>query len=316
MTLIISQASEGFGLQMSDRLVKRSGVPIDQIANKSILYVARDGIVAFSYTGTAFIEQTATDQWLAAKLTGYPYVRVRRPPMLRTGNLPNWLHVGPAMRLLSQELSSAFKSPRMSSDARSMAFEVVAVGWQWWKAQKRYRPILAGMEKPETASQIKHWHERHFGPNFFRASVTPQANCKLVDMETLRLKFKAIRSADDAEAAMVEAIRNASARAASYIGPDCMSILIEHPSNRRARVRYIGAQAQAEITSKSDPKQRIILPAAFSPWLIGPSLTHAPSVMAGESTVEMGGWQVLLEAPKLTGPGVRSFSGSITRPKI
>ena len=87
MTLIISQASEGFGLQVSDRLVNRGGVPIDQIANKSILYVARDGIVAFSYTGIAFIEQTLTDQWLAAKLTRYPYVRVRRPPMLRMGNL-------------------------------------------------------------------------------------------------------------------------------------------------------------------------------------------------------------------------------------
>jgi hypothetical protein len=78
MTQTFSLATAEYVLQVSDRLVTRAKVgasalthvPFDPDANKNIIFRARDGIVAISFSGNAFIRGVPTDRWIAERLYG------------------------------------------------------------------------------------------------------------------------------------------------------------------------------------------------------------------------------------------------------
>lgn len=72
MTLILTHLSAGYpyALQVTDRLVTKGGSPFDPLANKNIVYVARNAIVSIAYTGLAYIDGIPTDVWIAERLVG------------------------------------------------------------------------------------------------------------------------------------------------------------------------------------------------------------------------------------------------------
>src|SRR5260221_2095551 len=126
MTLILSHLSRAFVLQSSDRLVTRlnpgrAPSPFDPLANKTILYLARDAIVAMGYTGPAYIGKLTTDDWIVKTLTG---VDVTQDFGIRTGKVPRLFDIGRAMKFLLEELCSS-EIARQESN-----FELVSVGWQ------------------------------------------------------------------------------------------------------------------------------------------------------------------------------------------
>jgi hypothetical protein len=49
MTLILTYASARYVLQVTDRLVTQGGKIFDPLANKNLIYVARDAIVTVGY---------------------------------------------------------------------------------------------------------------------------------------------------------------------------------------------------------------------------------------------------------------------------
>ena len=74
MTLILNVATPHYVLQVADRLVTRRAAdgfrPFDPLSNKGIVYFAKDGVGAISYTGAAYVGTTPTDRWLTEKLIG------------------------------------------------------------------------------------------------------------------------------------------------------------------------------------------------------------------------------------------------------
>src|SRR6266851_8318629 len=82
MTLILARASKDYVLQVTDRLVTRGNDPFDTLANKNILYAAKNAVVAMAYTGQAFIGDVPTDQWIVETLSGHIFERDRKPPFL------------------------------------------------------------------------------------------------------------------------------------------------------------------------------------------------------------------------------------------
>ena len=68
MTLHLTQISPLYTLQVGDRLV--SGSIHDPLANKNIIYWARDGFFTIGYSGLAYLQGKPTDQWIAEKLWG------------------------------------------------------------------------------------------------------------------------------------------------------------------------------------------------------------------------------------------------------
>jgi hypothetical protein len=60
-------------MQVSDRMVSlagRSPVPFDTLANKTVVYFGRRGIVTIAYTGPAYVREVPTDKWIAQTLSG------------------------------------------------------------------------------------------------------------------------------------------------------------------------------------------------------------------------------------------------------
>jgi hypothetical protein len=60
VTLILTMANRAYVLQVADRLVTRDvgkprREPVDPLANKCVIYVATDALIAISYTGVAFM---------------------------------------------------------------------------------------------------------------------------------------------------------------------------------------------------------------------------------------------------------------------
>jgi len=311
MTLVLSQISHFFVLQVSDRLLTQGKEPFDPIANKNVLYVATNGIISLGYTGVAFLDALPTDQWIVEKLTGMAFDNRSRPGT-RFGCLPKWHSIGLAERALVSGLNTTFAKSAMPPIARRLRFEIQIVGWQWGR-RKRPRAFLAEILKTENASAVELTHyPRHIGRNF-QFALSPEANAKFVDLTALRAALKGIRCADDAERALVRAIGEASAQS-SLVGPNCMSTLLPPPYARMARIRYIGARAYARLVATSDPANERVLPAAFSPWVIGPGVIHAPSILSGTFDICTGGFKVTLEAPEPEG-GISGAMGSILRPR-
>jgi hypothetical protein len=93
MTLILTFASPFYVLQVSDRLVTVSGKEFDAVANKNVIYLARDADATIGYTGRAFVDRVPTDQWIAEKLGGSRAEGERpRKPAIRftVGPIPKW----------------------------------------------------------------------------------------------------------------------------------------------------------------------------------------------------------------------------------
>jgi hypothetical protein len=140
---------------------------------------------------------------------------------------------------------------------------------------------------------------------------TPESNFKLIDIDNLRPRLGQSHNPDETEGILVEAIRSV-AQQTSYVGADCMSILLPPPKYGWARVRFLPSEpAKLEVVSRAGTQS---LSAAFSPWVIGGGLVQGPSVLAGGMALNLGGFRVNLEAPQPTEPGIRMVMSSISRP--
>jgi hypothetical protein len=99
VTLILAQTSRLFALEVSDRLVTRGGSSFDPASNKNVLFLAQDSVVAFGYTGFAYLAGITTDQWITEVLIGEEFERQERPPSLRLGASPlRCAYIGPALQ--------------------------------------------------------------------------------------------------------------------------------------------------------------------------------------------------------------------------
>ncbi|MDP2046001.1 MAG: hypothetical protein Q8L00_07310 [Deltaproteobacteria bacterium] len=143
MTLIISKTSRNYVLQVTDRLVTRSGDSFDPLANKNILFCALNGILSFAYTGHAYIGSTPTDQWLAEKLIGKKLKD--HLPCVECGPIKT-SYIGPAFQTLIEALNIAFTEaiePTLKDDWFKRRFDLCFEGYVWNKNRK-FRTILWG----------------------------------------------------------------------------------------------------------------------------------------------------------------------------
>lgn len=326
MTLILSQVSYEFVLQVSDRLITQDREPVefDPVSNKSILYQAPDAIVSMSYTGIAYLDGRPTDQWFAELISGSsmpPGPHPDSPTMACLGTMPQWLHIGPTIRLITERLTNAFALRHMRRQARRTPFEILIAGWQW-SLRKRPRPVVVSIAKKRSCAEFKIWRsQRHLGPEAL-CVATPDGQLKTSERDSMCDEMRNTRSADEAESVFIKTIRSTSRRS-NLVGPDCMSILIPPPAVGKVRVRYIAHKPRnLALVSRSPPKVLGTLPATFTPWVIGRDLMYAPSLIGGGGRAGLGPFEVVFEGPavpadagKTTGPRLIDAAGGLKRPR-
>ncbi len=327
MTLILSHLCNRFVSQTSDRLVTRirpaaSPVPFDALANKTIIYWASDAIVSMSYTGSAYVGNLPTDDWIVQTLTG---INVSERFGMRTGLLPQWLDIGQATRLLLRELLCT------EIAHNNINFQLVIVGWQWKnggrpaKGRCQSIPMAWGLSKSDSGefeNEVqrlpRHWHWT--GRSFFVAS--PEANLPTADRDEM---FAEIREGpkpgsvmdlvDQIENATVNTIRRVSA-ANPYVGPNCMSVVIAPPHcSAFVRIRFAGFQQHLArlVGSAVAP---MIFPAVYSPWIVGQGMVCKPSVHIGraDSEIRMGPFSIRQEGAAGPEHGLLAATSSQQRP--
>lgn len=290
-------------MQVEDRLVTDvsaggSAKP-DALANKNVIYCSRDAIVCMGYTGPAFIGSLPTDSWIAEKLTG---LRVSDHFGTRIGLLPQWLDIGPAIKLLERELRTSEIATLEHN------FALVVVGWQWKRGRrglKRRRPAVPMawlIHKPhgktfEAVERLpRHWHWS--ADTYLNALPEGKGNLSQSEVKALAEKLRQIPPDPQGrvyEQTIVDAIRTVSARN-QYVGPNCISVLLAPPHLRAfVRVRFFPQERHVarfvgpEFVSPE-------YPAAYSPWIVGQRIVMQPAVFVGQGwEIGMGPFKILLD---------------------
>lgn len=300
-------------LQVSDRLVTRGQQSFDPLANKSILYCANNGILAMAYTGMAFLGHTPTDQWLADVLIGNRLESHLRLPVIGPGPMRS-VDVGQALIKVTEALNNAPVETKLRVHWIAQSFDLLIVGWQW--TARRSRPILASICKDTNSTtfrleyRARYWFYERRGLRFY-VGAAPAGN---IDRPAIRALSDRLvnRQPDEAEMILVEAVRD-TAKRMPQVGPHCMSVLIMPPNVGSARVRYLPLGSPANASLERSDGKTINFPVGYSPWIVGPGLISAPSVLSGGMELVLGPYKVVLEAPSQPGP-VLFYAGGQKRP--
>jgi hypothetical protein len=295
-------------LHVSDRLVTRGQHSFDPLANKSILYCANNGILAMAYTGMAFLGEVATDQWLADVLIGNRVESGPRLPVFSLGPTKS-VDVGRALIKLTEALNNAPVDVKLRAHWIAQSFDVLIVGWQW--TARRRRPIIASICKETNSTTFRlayrerYWFYERRGSRFL-VGAGPAVNFRRAAIQDLCDRL-ANRQPDEAEMMLVGAVRD-TARRIAQVGPHCMSILIMPPNVGSVRIRYLPLGSSANALLGTSEGKTLKVPVAYPPWIVGPNLISAPSVLSGGMELFVGPYTVVLEAPDPPGP-LLSYAG-------
>lgn len=280
MTLVLSVATPVYALHVSDRLVSKAGTPYDPLANKTVVLRATDGLLAFGYTGPAYVEGVPTDTWIAEAVSGEPGagdtgagIRMGTFPVRDVGT-PWCRCVGDCGQTSSSEASPA-RSARSggsgTGNAIARSFARCSGVLHRGSGELRWQQIVP-----------RHIPERK---NVFRMVHT--GNWPLGAAAWQRLLNQVGAAGSDVERVerlLVDAIRDASISklGSGTIGSHCMSVLLRPWQSPHALVRFIPRAAhEAEAFGQ-------VVAVAYSPWMVAPDAIHAPAVHVGGWTCAQG----------------------------
>jgi hypothetical protein len=303
-------------LQVSDRLVTQSSTKFDELANKSIIYCALNGILVISYTGHAFIGNIPTDQWISEILIGRSFLNDEKPPAFGFGKT-KYVHIGPALNIIKESLNKAAINDikdEVKNDWIDRPFYLSIAGWLWGSKGKS-RPIMGWLGKRSGTINFKlsfkprYW----FSGNRFMIGAIPSSNCRKGTLQDL-LNQLPDTSIDDAEQILSDKMIEVSTYN-PVVGPDCMSISIPPPKLAYitpVRVRYI-SKRKAVTELLGEAGQRFVR-VAFTPWLIGPGGFSSPSIVSGKGGMSLGRFEIALDGPQ--DEQIGGLISSLKRPKI
>lgn len=317
MTLHLTRISRRYALQVSDRLV--SGGLHDPLANKNLIYWARDAVVSIGYAGLAYELSSSdcnvpTDEWIAEILWGRPIPRGwdgARPVTFANDKISRWLDIGQSVELLFHELQNSVN--RLPFNRRKLPFELIIVGWQE-KRRRAVHPVIVQIIKPWGNAPFvverpeRGWYlERRIG-----LITTPDGYVSAAELSSLA-KTLSTASPDESENLLVEGIRRVASQNPSTVGPHCMSIFLAPLGVAPIRVRFISDTPHTATFTSQDQSTKREVPVAFSPWIVGPNMFYSPAVRVGCSHVQMGPFEIVLEAPTPK-KGILGYMGALHRP--
>ena len=298
MTLILTLVSRHFVLQVSDRMVSKGGVPIRPASNKTVVFLARDGMATASYTGLAEVNGIATDDWIARRAAGVADWGAQPVAWIMKGKRPRWPDIGTVARSIADDLTMALAG-YTSVEAKSL-LQVVLAGWQWKRSGSHARPVLWQITRDETGSfkAISKYPRHEYRSRFMFAAVPmwPQA-----DLAELRGQLAAGKASDRAGARdlLVETVRAVSKSQPGTVGPHCMSVLLYPPEGEVTFIPHeldtgprplpspfddprLGTTLFVRPVDPGDPLRVAPANAVYNPWLIvGDDLVVAPSLVSG-----------------------------------
>lgn len=294
MTLIFSEVTSRWALQVSDRLLsvsRTSGVQtFDCLSNKTVVLHARDGVASLSYTGLAYLRGIPTDTWIAQRLNGdeFPFEPDRDKFMSRTAmRRKQWPRLSLALNRLADSFTELASTP--SVGLRKTPVLVAVSGWFWYR-RKRPRPFIAIIAPANTGKYGVGWSPRRYGYYFLEMPL-PTGYVTAHERQELDTRLGSLDLPQAAEV-LAETIQTVAGRTET-VGADCMAVSIPHPYSE---TRLITSRFIRNVHAV--PSQPVTTPSfvAYSPWFIGPNQCIAPVQMIGCSlSMQLGIYTISLE---------------------
>lgn len=301
---------------MSDRLLTqpRRRKPFDPVSNKAILYLTTHALVSIAYSRAAYLDQTPTDQWIAEILKGERHA-LNAQGALELGRHRQWPDIDQTIELIRAALESTVRSLESPP-----LVHIIVAGWKWATAEAH--PIVVHILNSEADPSIVEVRplqlpepvEAETGSPLM-LSAAPTDNP--LSPDEFKQLFEELRrtnpSPGDSLRVLVEAIRLAASKQPKVVSQDCMSVYLPPPSAGVAEVTYI---SQTEQRVRIAGRRVHELPAAFSPWIIGPGKSMAPSILVGGlTTTDLGPFTITITAPPVPDEsGIRVVWSSQRRP--
>jgi hypothetical protein len=288
-------------MQVSDRRVSlrtAPPLPFDVLANKTVVYFGRRGIVSISYAGLAYIAGRTTDRWLAETLSG---VDLSVEAALAIGNaISHPFDVGQALEHLRRRATEAYA--REPYRARREITDFQVIGSQWDRRHRRLRPVICNITNQRTRSAPfeklntqRHWDIQKDWCSI--GSGTGQKEAR----EYLRQRFRAsggLISPEHCLDVMVDAVRYIAGLHPDLIGQDCMCVHIQ------------GAQPMVSVSFRpktqyrlSTPSGPIYGPIAFTPYVVARDMVAIPSISANNMLLRTPGVDIKFDGTGLVMPG-------------
>jgi hypothetical protein len=279
MTLNLIGTAYGSVVQVTDRLVTRERPfeKFDPAANKNVIFLARNGLLTIGYTGRAYVGDQPTDRWIARKLALDETLQDDGSGAVHTGfgRPKRWMNIGQAMKHLAEELTRAWRDHNYEIGKMQVfasGFQWPAAGWTWKLGRSRpvIWEIMSRASRPEFGAFPV---ERYFGweRGLVTVAALPRAALSDHSLRSLAGDLALSETPEAIIARMVSAIREASSQH-NVVGPDCMSIHL--PSPRLSRVVTCGYEP-------SEQSEGAAPPFAFTPWVVAPDQTLAPTILNG-----------------------------------
>jgi hypothetical protein len=318
MTLILTAINAACVVQASDRLTtkwraQRFLGEHDPIANKTVIYLAYDGPMVISFSGTAYVGDEPTDDWIARQLAGGALSRM---PDGRTAAFS-------PQRLPTRTFNDACWLLQQAIDAEaafnaSQGLELAIGGWRI-RRHRLVQTLLAIIKTKK--GTLRYGHMR------LRTADFASAFCS-IGVDVVPADVKAARAAHPNQQALLidPATRSAflaemivqTSRSNQAVGSDVVSVEIprwQPDGPRRITIRFT---PQVERSAALVGARVLIsFPAAFWPWIVTPAGVRAPTVSIGDAMVpHFCGWEFVHKAPTATPPqGLLFVESSIQRPK-
>jgi hypothetical protein len=299
MTIILSVVIADYALQVSDRLLtikeatKHSSW--DPESNKSVILLARDGLVDLAYSGQAHIAGARTDGWIAEVLSGQDLgANLSRPKFgLRVGG------AGPD-RFLAAHLAAVAEGLNHAEKAGDLTGKVAIdyVGFRWQNPNDLAWPVFGRITRDPTAGGYrmvmskKRWGWESGRRYLFRATGFSEKPAQTLLRN--RLAKVDVQSKEAVAATLIDILRSLPPDDPT-VGRDCLVTTIQR-SSPHVNIKfapYDFGQISVVFTGRT-----VNVSAGYTPWIVAPELLAAPQVIAGMgSTGHCRGFDFMVEGP-------------------
>lgn len=294
MTLVVSSLCRREVVQTTDRLVTVASKPVDPLANKNVVFLAKDGVVCVGYTGPAFLGDPPepTDRWIARILAQDFSLQNDGHGSTRLGfdRPARWLRVGQGLLALCGEISAKLGSQR--SVYGPLSLEMMAVGWQWesrgWRWNfARARPVLWRMDNYVVPRLLRAGYlPRYWGweNRKLHLAVAPTSNISQTNGAQLASRLKRTNGAAEVEECLINFIGSTASKN-PLVGADCMVVRLPHPnSDRTVTCRYVPFNQDEDSL-------------AYTPWVVAPDVVVQPTIFGENLEVPSGPFLFRFQGP-------------------
>ena len=288
MTMVLGLLIRGYAFQVSDRLVTQAGGgavrPFDPLANKTVIFRARDGILAIGYSDRAYLDGVPTDVWIAQSLAAREFST--QFGMGAVDVSPSqWRHSGPTITRLRADAEAAIgRLTEQERNSHLQRFQIIGI--KLAKRTPKVRPLLCTIEEPSYGSALSLAHYgRHLAwDRQYLLMATPDMAAEELARLRSELKARANEGPDTCEAILAASIRRIADEDPT-VGKDLMAVQIKS-RDPHVQIRYL------PFTSEASPSHEG-LPLAYTPWIIAPPSVHGPALSNGGWTTRHLSWSVV-----------------------